>query len=61
MNNLNKMELQSLRHLIGSHTNLVTKLHCYAEQCNDEQAAMMFNKAADDANETKNKLMGFLG
>lgn len=61
MNNLNKLELQSLRHLIGSHTNLVTKLYCYAEQCDDEETVMMFKKAANDANETKNKLMGFLG
>lgn len=58
---MNKLELQSLRHLIGSHTTLVAKLNCYAEKCEDEDVVNMFRKAADDAENTKNKLMGFLG
>jgi hypothetical protein len=60
MNNLNKLELQNLRHLIGSHTNLVTKLQYYAEKCDDDEAVQMFNKAANDVDNTKNKLIGFL-
>ena len=44
MPNLNQMELQHLRHLIGAH-----------------ETTQMFTKSAQDALNTKQKLMSFLG
>lgn len=59
--NLNQMELQSLRHLIGSHQNTEKKLNFYAEQCQDPQCRQMFQQAAKSASQTYQKLMSFLG
>lgn len=35
MANLNELELQNLRHLIGAHSTIEKKLECYSEQCTD--------------------------
>mgnify|MGYP000849088907 CR=1 FL=1 len=57
---LNELELQNLRHLIGSHETAYKKLTTYAEQCSDPQIKQMFQKSAQDAMNTKQKLMSFL-
>lgn len=59
--NLNQMELQNLRHLIGSHETAEKKLNFYAEQCNDPQIQQMFQQSAKSASQTRQKLMSFLG
>ena len=60
MANLTQVELQNLRHLIGSHETSYQKLNTYAAQCVDPQIKQMFAKSAQDALNTKQKLMSFL-
>lgn len=61
MSNLNQLELQNLRHLIGSHETAYQKLNTYAQQATDPQVKQMFQKSAQEAQSTKQKLMSFLG
>jgi spore coat protein CotF len=61
MTHLNQLELQNLRHLIGSHETAYQKLSTYAQQVTDPQIKQVFNKSAQDAMNTKQKLMSFLG
>ena len=60
MTDLTQVELQHLRHLIGTHETAYQKLNTYANQVQDEQIKQMFSKSAQDALNTKQKLMGFL-
>ncbi|RCX18431.1 hypothetical protein DFR58_105195 [Anaerobacterium chartisolvens] len=60
MSQLNHLELQNLRHLIGSHKTSYQKLQTYAQQCSDSQVKQLFEKSAQDAMNTKQKLMSFL-
>lgn len=57
---LNQQELQNLRHLINSHETAHQKLRSYSEQADDPQVKQMFEKSAQDAMNTKQKLMSFL-
>ncbi len=57
---LNQQELQNLRHLIGSHETSYQKLNTYAQQCTDQQIKQLFQQSAQDAQNTKQKLMSFL-
>lgn len=61
MANLNQLELQHLRHLIGAHCNIEKKLNFYAQQCTDPQLKQMLEKDAKDAKTSKDTLMTFLG
>ena len=60
MADLNQVELQHLRHLIGAHETSYQKLNTYASQVQDTQIKQMFTKSAQDALNTKQKLMNFL-
>ncbi|WHH57636.1 hypothetical protein [Petroclostridium sp. X23] len=60
MSQLNQLELQNLRHLIGSHETAYQKLSTYAQQATDPQIKQMFQKSAQDAQNTKQKLMSLL-
>ena len=60
MPNLNQLELQHLRHLIGSHETAYQKLNTFSSQAVDPQIKQMFAKSAQDAFNTKQKLMSFL-
>ena len=60
MPDLNQMELQNLRHLIGAHDTSYQKLNTYASQCVDPQIKQMITKAAQDSLNTKQKLLTFL-
>ncbi|VBB08650.1 Hypothetical protein LUCI_3928 [Lucifera butyrica] len=60
MSQLNQMELQSLRHIIGGHATVANKLEAYAQQCNDTQLKQMFLEDAAAAKSAKQKLMLFL-
>ena len=60
MPKLNEVELQNVRHLIGEHDMSYQKLSSYARECTDPQIRQMFEKSAQDAQNTKQKLMGFL-
>lgn len=57
---LNQQELQNLRHLIGSHETAYQKLSTYAQQATDPKIKQMFQKSAQEAQNTKQKLMSFL-
>lgn len=60
MANINKLELQNLRHLIGEHCTIEKKLQFYAQNCTDPELQQMLNKDAQDAKLNKQKLMAFL-
>ena len=60
MANLTQVELQHLRHLIGAHETVYEKLSTYSSQAVDPQIKQMFSKSAQDALNTKQKLMSFL-
>lgn len=57
---LNQLELQNLRHLIYSHETAHKKMTMYAQQAVDPQVRQMFQKSAQDALNTKQKLITFL-
>lgn len=61
MPDLNQAELQHLRHLIGAHETTYQKLNTYASQAVDPQIKQIFTKSAQDALNTKQKLISFLG
>ena len=61
MANLNQLELQNLRHLIGAHCTIEKKLNFYAQQCTDPQLKQILTKDAQDAKTNKDKLITFLG
>lgn len=60
MADLNQVELQNLRHLIGGTDISYQKLNTYASQAVDPQIKQVFTKSAQDALNTKQKLMTFL-
>lgn len=60
MSQLNQIELQNLRSLIGSHDTAYQKMQAYAQQCSDPQVKSYFEKSAKDAQNTKQQLMSFL-
>ena len=60
MPNLNQVELQNLRHLIGSAETSYEKFNNYSAACNDAQIKGLFTKSAQDTLNTKQKLMSFL-
>ncbi len=60
MSQLNKLELQHLRHLIGVHETASQKMQSYAQQSSDPQVKQFFEKSAQDAQQTKQQLLSFL-
>jgi type III secretory pathway component EscR len=60
MSQVNKLELQYLRHLIGVHDTAFQKMQTYAQQSNDQQIKQFFEKSAQDAQKTKQQLLSFL-
>ena len=60
VSNLNQIELQNLRHLIGAHETAYQKMQTYAQQATDPQVKSFFEKSAKDAQNTKQKLISFL-
>lgn len=60
MSQLNQMELQNLRHLIGSHDLACEKMKTYAQQATTPEVKSYFEKAEKDAQNTKQQLMNFL-
>ena len=60
MGELTQIELQNLRYLIEISNILFQKLHVYSSNCVDPQIKQMLTKAAQDALNTKQKLITFL-
>jgi hypothetical protein len=57
---LTQMELEHLRHLIGGHDLAAKKYGVYAEQCQDLELKQKFQQAAQDAQNSYQKLLTFL-
>jgi type III secretory pathway component EscR len=57
---INQLELQNIRHLIGQHETAYKKLSTYAQQCTDPQLKQFFQQSAQEAQTSKQKLMTFL-
>lgn len=60
MQNLNELELQNIRHLMGAHCTIEKKLKFYAEQCNDPKIKNMMLNDSNDAKKSKEQLKTFL-
>ena len=60
MSQLNQMELQNPRHIIGCHDVAAQKLDSYSKSINDPQIKQMFQQSAQSARNAKQKLMSFL-
>ncbi len=60
MANISELELQNLRHLIGSYDTTNSKMQEYASQATDPQVKQYFQTAAQSAGENKKQLMHFL-
>jgi len=60
MAQLNQLELQHLRELISAHDTAYQKLSTYAQQATDPQLKQMFQQSAQDAQNTKQKLLSLL-
>ncbi|NLG85180.1 MAG: hypothetical protein GX493_11380 [Firmicutes bacterium] len=58
--NLNQMELQSLRQLIGIEETAGRQLGVFAQQCQDPQLKSLLEEAANRAAQNGRMLMGFL-
>ncbi|MDF1511441.1 hypothetical protein [Robertmurraya sp. DFI.2.37] len=61
MNNLTELEVENLRHIIGSHGMIANKLDSYAQNCTDPQLKKMFQKDAHAARQAQQQLLGFFG
>ena len=61
MSTLNQIELQNIRHFIEAEEITYKKLIHYADNAVDPQIKQIFNKAAQDALNSKQKLISFLG
>lgn len=60
MANLSQMELQNLRHFIGTASTCNSKLTEYANNAVDTQVKQLFTEAAQASLNTKQTLMSFL-
>lgn len=59
MSNLNQIELQNLKSLIEYNETSYKKLEEYASQASDPQIKQIFKKSAQEALNTKQKLVSF--
>ena len=60
MQNLNHLELQHLRHLIGAHETVANKLSEYSQQCTDANLKQMLQCDSEDAKSNRQKLLAYL-
>ena len=54
MSQINKLELQNLRHLIGAHETAFEKMQTYAQQATDPQVKAYFTKSATGSTKKRN-------
>ena len=57
---LTQVELQNIKHLIEKNETTYQKMNFYLNQAQDAQVKQIFTKAAQDALNAKQKLIGFL-
>lgn len=58
--NINQMELQSLREIIGAHQTMATKFDFYSNQCQDPNIKQLFKQSGQDAGTTATNLINSL-
>ena len=52
LGNINQLELQNLREIIGSQQNAATKYDFYSNQCQDPQIKQLFKQSSQAAQTT---------
>lgn len=60
MGNINQMELQSLREIIGAHQTMASKFDFYSNQCQDPNLKQLFKQSGQDAGTTATNLINSL-
>ncbi|NLV76186.1 MAG: hypothetical protein GX023_04285 [Tissierellia bacterium] len=60
LGNINQMELQYLREIIGAHQTMANKFDLYANQCQDPQIKQLFKESGQDAQTTATNLINSL-
>ncbi len=60
MAQLNQMEANSIREIVEAHQTTTAKLNDYATQCQDTQIKQMFEQAAQEAQQSCQKLIQML-
>lgn len=60
MPNLNQMELNSIRECVASHITMSSKFSSYASKVTDPEIKQMFKNAANQAEQSANKLTNML-
>lgn len=60
LGNINQMELNHLREIVGLHQNMAAKFDFYSTQCQDPQLKQIFKQSAQDAATTANSLINSL-
>ena len=60
MTELSVLDLQNLRHLIGGFDTTHCKMQDYANESQDPQVKQFFQKSAQSAMESKQKIMKFM-
>ena len=60
MQEITQIELQNLKYLIETNNTKYKKLTYYSNQCVDPQIKQIFTKVAQEALNTKQKLLSFL-
>ncbi|MBE6012389.1 hypothetical protein [Anaeropeptidivorans aminofermentans] len=60
MTNLNQMELNAIREVVGNHITSAAKLMEYAERCQDPQIKQMFHQSSMDAAKNAQDLINML-
>ncbi|WP_249870634.1 hypothetical protein [Oceanobacillus saliphilus] len=61
MSNLTELEVEHLRHIIGGHGTIATKLETYAQNCTDQEFKTILERDAQAARQAQQQLMTFLG
>lgn len=60
LGNINQMELNHLREIVGLHQNMAKKYDFYSSQCQDPQLKQIFKQSSQDAATTANSLINSL-
>ncbi len=60
MANMNQMEFNAIRELVGGHQTICKKLSTYATQCTDPEIKTMFQNASKEAMMSAQKLIDML-
>lgn len=60
LGNINQMELNHIREIVGLHQNMAAKFNFYANQCQDPQIKQIFKQSAQDAETTASSFINSL-